>query len=262
MNDEELDILDVEHPKKMHFEWLIPIFFKPRATFEKIAKQNNGVWLTPMLVLTVLLIILALVNSPIRALNAQMGATLPPDFEYYSIEQQQKILAAQQSMSSPVFTMVFPALGSLAGLWLGWLILSSILHFSLTLAGSSNRIKSALNIVGWAFMPFALRYLVQIFSALITKQLISSPGLSGFFATDMGNFQLFLNKVFVSVDIYYIWQVILVALGVISISSLSRGKSWAATLVSILVVLLLMALPGYLSTKIGGAGTSTPFYFF
>lgn len=262
MNDEELDTLEVEQTKKLHFEWLFPIFLKPRATFEKIAKQTNAVWLTPLLILSVLIIILALVNSPIRALNAQMGATLPPDFEYYSADQQQKILAAQQSMSSPVFTLVFPALGSLTGLWLGWLILSIILHFSLTLAGSSNHTKSALNIVGWAFMPFALRYLVQIIATLITKQVIISPGLSGFFPTDMGNFQLFLNKVFGSIDIYFIWQVILLALGVIAISSLPRGKSWIATLVSILIILLLLAVPGYISAKIGGVGASTPFYFF
>lgn len=262
MTEEELDDLELVPPKKLHFEWLLPVLIRPRSTFEKVAKQNNSVWLTPMLVLSILLVILALVSSPIRAMNSQMGAELPPDFEYYPPEQQQAIVEGQQSMSGPVFTLVFPLLGSLAELWIGWLVLGSILHLTLTFFGSRSRTKSALNITAWASMPFVIRYLVQIIAILVTRQLIASPGLSGFFATDMGGFRLFLSLFFGLIDLYTIWHVILLVLGVKTVSNLTSSKAWASVLLAVVVMFLIQSGFGLLGSKLGNTGGARPFFFF
>ncbi len=262
MTDEELDDLELEQSKKLHFEWIFPIFLKPRATFQKISQHSNGVWLTPLLLLTVLLIILALVSSPIRAQNSQMGATLPPDFEYYPPEQQQKIIEGQQNMGSPVLTLVFPAAGSIIGLWLSWLVLGSILHLSLTFSGGNSRTRAALNLVGWAMMPFAIRYIVQILAILFTRQLITSPGLSGFFPTDMGNLRLFLSLIMGFIDLYFIWHVILLVVGVKTFFNITTSKTWIAVLIVVVIMLLLQAVPGFVMSKIGGAGGSSPYFFF
>lgn len=262
MIEEELDDLELAPTKKLHFEWLLPVLIRPRSTFEKVAKQTNSVWLTPMLILSVLLVILALVSSPIRAMNSQMGAELPPDFEYYTPEQQQAIIEGQQSMSGPVFTLVFPLLGSLAGLWIVWLVLGSILHLTLTFFGSRSRTKSALNIVAWASMPFALRYLVQIIAILVTRQLISSPGLSGFFATDMGGFKLFLSLFFGLVDLYTLWHLLLLVVGVKAVSNLNSSKAWASVLLAVIVMFLIQSGFGLLGSKLGNTSGARPFFFF
>ncbi len=262
MTEEELDDLELVPQKKLHFEWLLPALFRPRAAFEKIARQTNATWLTPMLVLSILLVILALVSAPIRTMNSQMGAELPPDFDFYPPEQQQAIIEGQQSMSGPVFTLVFPLLGSLTGLWLGWLVLGSILHLTLTFFGSRSRTKSALNIVAWASMPFAVRYLAQIIAILVTRQLIESPGLSGFFPTDMGSLRLFLSLFFGLIDIYTIWHVILLVLGVKTVSNLTSSKAWASVLLAVAVMFLIQAGFGLLGSKLGNTGGARPFFFF
>lgn len=262
MAEAELDSLELERPRRLHFEWVLPIFLKPRATFQKIAQQNNGVWLVPLLILTALLIVQALAAGPLRAQAAQMGVTLPEDFQYYPPEQQEKILAGQQSAAGPIFTHVFPMVGSIVGLWVTWLLLGSILHLSLTLAGSRGRASAALNVVGWASMPFALRAVVQIGALLITQQLISQPGLSGFMPTDMGRLRLFLSLALGFVDLYFLWQIALMIVGVLAISGLSRGKAWFATLAAVLIMLALQTLPGFIAAQIGGGGSSTPFFFF
>lgn len=262
MAEAELDTLELERPRRLHFEWVLPVFLKPRATFQKIAQQTNGVWLAPLLILTALLIVQALVAGPLRAQAAQMGATLPDDFQYYPPEMQEKILAGQQSAAGPVFSHVFPMVGSVIGLWVAWLLLGSILHLALTLAGSRGRASAALNVVGWASMPLAIRVVVQIVALLVTQQLIQQPGLSGFMPTDMGRLRLFLSLMLGFVDLYFLWQVGLMITGVLAISGLSRGKAWAATLAAVLIMLVLQALPGFIGSQIGGGGSSTPFFFF
>lgn len=258
----EQDVLEIEQSKKIHFEWVLPVLYKPRTTLLKVAQQNNAVWFTPLLILSILLILLSIVGSPIRAQNSQMGATLPPDFEYYPPEQQQKIIEGQQNISSPVFTLIYPMVGSLASLWVGWLLTGSVLHLALTLTGSSSRSKSALNIAAWSTMPLVIRYLVQLVALLVTHQLITSPGLSGFFATDMGNFRLILSLMFGFIDLYFIWQVILLAMGVKAISNFTWVKTWIAVSITILIMLVLQALPGFIAAKLGNVGSSNPYFFF
>lgn len=251
----------VETRNRFHFKWILPLFIRPRKTTAEIVAQEKSAWLTPLLVLSILAILYALIAGPVRKMNIEMGANLPADFQYYSEEMQTQFYEAQAKQTSPLFLYVFPILSGLLRYWVSWFILGILLYLSLTLAGSRAGSIKSYNLAAWSFLPFAVRYLVQILALLISKTLVQTPGLSGFISMDASGFVAYLGQILGFVDIYFIFQIVLLLLGVIPLSKLSRRKAWAATLVSLLILLLLQAVPGFLSNALSGISLNG-YYFF
>lgn len=258
MIENEFEYLEEEKPRKLHFDWILPIFLKPRQTLKTIAEQNHSVWITPLLVLMITALVIVLVSAPVIAQASQV-VTMPENFEYYSPDQQDQFQQAVSMGSNPVVTMIFPLLGRFAAIWISWFLLGSILHLSLTLNGSRSGNRSALNIVAWASMPFFIRDIVQIVAILVTKQLITQPGLSGFAPEGAAGLVAFLSGFLAFIDLYLIWQIILLVAGVREISALKQNKAWLATLIAVLVFLSLKALPAFIGLQLASLSSGAIF---
>jgi hypothetical protein len=255
------EIKEKNKKNPLHFEWILPVIFQPRKTIEKITSQEKSAWLTPLLVVSVLIILATLVAGPIKRNIIQMGLNIPENFQYYSAEQQAQFQSAQANRTSPLFLYVFPAVTSLAGLWVSWFLLSSLMHLSLTLAGSRSQNVRSYNLAAWSYLPIAVRQLVQIVAMIATKTVVNSPGLSGFMASGSKGAAAFAAALLGLIDLYFIWQIILLLIGVIPLSSLKRSSAWVATAVSLIILMVLQSVPGFLSSALGGLTTSTPFFF-
>jgi hypothetical protein len=250
-----------ETPRGWHFEWVLPLFFRPRRTFAKIASQPIGVWLAPMFILTLAALAGVLSAGWVKQAAALSGEVqLPPDFQYYPPEMQAQYMQAMQATSSPVFLYVFPAIVSLGGVWIGWLLVSGLLHLLLTLMGGRGDTLRSLNVVAWAGITFALRDIVRTIYILITRHLISSPGLSGFAPPVSEGWVAYLAKFSQSIDIYLIWNLILLVIGVRAATNLGWGKAIASVVITLLVVLSLQALVGFLVSQLGGMTVIRPFF--
>ena len=143
--------------------WFLDVFIHPKKVFSAIASVDKGVWLKPMLVLTGLVLIFSIVAGPARLMNAQMNMNqLPDDFQYWSEQQQNQFFEGQQAMQSPLFIYIFPLLGALIKLWLGWFIFGSVLYLLMTFIGSRQPQVAYQNLVAWASSPFILRAVIQI----------------------------------------------------------------------------------------------------
>jgi hypothetical protein len=207
-------------------------------------------------VLTVTAILVVLVAGYLRSRAAMLGEIeLPRDWEFWSPEMQNNYMQAQQATQGPVFMYIMPMLGSLSGLWLGWLLLAALLHFGSTLLGGRGSMQSALNIVAWASLPFALRDILRIVYMLSAGHAINSPGLSGFLSTPG-----FLAQLLTRVDIFLIWQIVLLVIGLAITDSLPRGKAAAGVIVVMSLVLLAQAGLGALSSSFGGLAVQRPFF--
>ena len=202
-----------------------------------------------------------MIAAPIQRNIIQMGMNIPDDFQYYSEEQQTQFMNAQANRTSPLFLYVFPTLTGLASLWISWFLLSSLMHLSLTLAGSRASNLRYYNLTAWSFLPIGLRHVIQIFAMLFTKTVVSSPGFSGFISADATGFAAFMAALLGLIDIYFIWQIILLLIGVVPLSGLLKSKAWSATAVSLLILILLQAVPGLLSSVVGGLSLTSSFYF-
>jgi len=114
--------------------------------------------------------------------------------------------------------------------------------------------------VAAAIVPFILRDLVQIIAILVTKQLILQPGLSGFIAEGETGFNSFLAALLAFMDIYLIWQIVLIGLGAMKISGLKAGKAWLATMIAVILFMVLKALPGFVMAQLSGLSPTRMFF--
>ncbi|HSV85208.1 MAG TPA: YIP1 family protein [Levilinea sp.] len=252
----------VERSRPFHFEWVLPVLVRPRRTLPQIVQKDTGVWLAPLVLLTVFALIMVAAGGPIRQAAAQAQVVLPPDFDFYPPEWQQQYQEGFAARQGFVFIYVYPALGVLATIWIGWFLVGSLLHLGLTLAGSRNQNTAVLNLVAWASLPFVLRYIVQAIYLISTNTSITAAGLSGFIPSDATGFLLFMRAFLSLVDIYLIWYLALLLVGVAIIARVSRIKAIIVVAVLSTLFLAIQALPGFLLALFGGVQTQRPFFFF
>lgn len=256
------DITYPEKNKRLLFDWLPAALIRPRLAFQKIASAQKAIWLTPLLVISCLVLMNVLVAGKIKSQAAMSGEiTYPPDFQYWSPEQQAQYTQAIQSTNGPVFVYVLPAVASLLGVWVGWMILGGMLHLITTLFGGRGSTAISMNIVAWGSLPFALRALVQIIFMLVAQKLINNPGLSGFGPSGDSRLILFASQIFKLFDIYLIWQALLLILGVRLSTALSAMKSTFAVILAVLVILLLQSGLAYAASMLGNLSITRPFFF-
>jgi hypothetical protein len=232
------------------------MLLRPRPAFQEMSSESRATWLTPMLLLSITAILVVLVAGYLKSRAAMMGEiTLPPDWEFWTPEMQNNYMQAQQATQGPVFNYIMPMVGSLTGLWVGWLLLAGLLHFGSTLLGGRGSMQSALNIVAWASLPFAVRDILRIVFMLATGHAIVSPGLSGFMTTPG-----FMAQLLTRLDIFMIWHVILLVIGFALTDGLPRGKAVTDVVVVMLLVLFAQAGIGALTSSFGGLAVQRPFF--
>ena len=248
--------LDQRPPRRFDLPRAQAMLFRPRQGFQEMASEARGTWLTPMLLLSITAILVVIVGGYLKSRAALTGEVpLPPDWQFWTPEMQNNYMQAQQATQGPVFLYIIPALGSLTGLWLGWLLLAALLHFGSTLLGGRGSMQSALNLVAWASLPFAVRDLLRIIFMLATGHAIISPGLSGFTSTPG-----FLSQLLTRLDIFMIWHVILLVIGFALTDGLPRSKAVTGVVVILLLVLFAQAGLGALSASFGGLAVQRPFF--
>ena len=249
-------------PRRWHFELIWPVVRHPQRTLPAIASSLQPLWLTPLVVLTALALLQVLAAVPMRqAAAASTMVDLPLDYQYLSPEQQAQFQSSLSASGGPMFTTVFPALAALGRVWLGWLVVAAVLHLALTVLGGRATMGSVLNRVGWASLPFAVQSAVRIIALVVSRRLITAPGLSGFAPAGDGLGTALAAQVLSQIDFFLVWFVVLLVLSLRAHDDPGTSKAWTAVLVTLLVALILMALPGTLVAQLGGLSVVRPFLF-
>ncbi|MBK7453135.1 MAG: YIP1 family protein [Anaerolineales bacterium] len=242
--------------RRLNFARIFQVLLQPRRAFAEIAAEANASWLTPMLSLSLSGLLSVMVRGYLTSRAALMGEIpLPPDWQYWTPDMQNNYMQAQQSMQGPVFVYIIPLVSVLVGLWLVWLILSGMLHLGSTLLGGRGSMQGALNVVGWAYLPFAVRDILRVVFMLIAGHAIVSPGLSGF-ASNPG----FVAEILSHVDLFFLWSTVLLIIGFGISDGLSKGKSITGVILILLVLLLIQAGLGTLMSNIGGLASQNPIF--
>jgi hypothetical protein len=252
----------IETPRRFPMDWIPGVLFTPRQTMAKIAAQSRAVWFFPLMILTLTAILNTVVAGPIKIREAQMkGPNLPPDYQYYSPEQQAQIMQAWEATQKPVFIYVFPGLIAVAKVWVVWLIIGGVLHLAVTMLGGRGSAATTLNIVAWASLPLAVRDAVRIIAMLSTGQMVASPGLSGFAPIGEARIYVFFTALLALIDIYVIWYTLLLVIGIRAATKISLGKALGAVMVTVLLSLTLGALLSYGSSLLSNLNVVRPFFF-
>ena len=98
----------LEHPaKRFRFNWILPVLLHPKKAFAEITSQNQAVWLTPLLLLSLLIVLNVLAAGSAQAATSSVGQVTPPDYEYYSPQMQDQFTEAMQATTDPVVCLYF-----------------------------------------------------------------------------------------------------------------------------------------------------------
>ncbi len=221
-----------------------------------MAAESRATWLTPMLVLTVTALLVVVVAGYLKTRAAMMGEiTMPPDWQWWTPEMQNNYMQAQQATQGKTFMYIIPLVGAWTSLWLGWVLVAGLLHLGSTLLGGRGTMQGALNVAAWASLPFAIRDVLKVIYMMSAGHAIGSPGLSGF-ASSAG----FIPQLLSRLDLFVIWYVILLIIGMVILDGLSRGKAVVDVLAIILLILLAQAGLGTLFSNMGGQAVQRPFF--
>lgn len=169
-------------------------------------------------------------------------------------EMEQQALA---SSANPLLITVLPAIQRVASVWIGWLIWAGGLSLLSALTGGKTSFRPLWPLVVWAWLPFALRGLLQSAYILATGTLIENPGLSGLvlpqehpagvLAAPPGPGLLALKSFLGQIDLFLFWNLALLAIGLAVASRLTRRKALSLVLGLWLVLTLIGLLPALIS---------------
>lgn len=247
--------IDKQPARRFDFSRLFSVLLRPSETFTELTNEARASWLTPMLVLSLTTIVVIVVSGYMQSKAAAMGEVpLPPDWQYWSPEMQNDYMQAQQAGQGTTFVYILPLVGALTALWLGWVFVAGLLHLGSTLLGGRGSMQGALNVVAWASLPFALRDVLRIIFMLAVGHAIVSPGLSGFISTPG-----FLAEVVQRIDLFWLWYLILLVIGLAIADGLPRNKAFVAVAAVLLMILAAQAGVGSLISNIGSRGAASPF---
>jgi hypothetical protein len=257
----QIDLFPLETSRRWRFDWVLGALFRPRATFNQIANSVESVWLSPITLLIVTGLLHVLISGSIKQTAAESGQIVyPPGYEWYTPEQQAQFEQALAAASGPIFVYVLPAVLAVVAVFAAWLITGWLLHLVLTLFGGRGAAGQVLNVVAWAALPFVLRSSVRVLAMINSQQLISHPGLSGFAPPGSDAAALYLAALLAMVDIYLVWSIILLIIGVQISDRLPALKAATAVLATVAVLVLLKATPTLMAARLSDLTVIRPFF--
>lgn len=196
----------------------------PTRAFTNITNDPNRSWLFLAILLMLLIALSGFLNQ-----NLLMNRQAEPN---------------QAAMPA-----VLLSIGSSLMIWLKWLVWAGLIFLTSTLLGGNSNFKSLWRVVAWSSLPDLVRSLLQSIFLLLTRQPIEYAGLSGLIlrgAENPTSSQLALAGILGQIDLFAIWRLILLVIGVVCATGLVRRKA----LIVILIVWVILTALGLIPTQI------------
>ena len=234
------------------------VLAKPRTTFATLRNGNGRAWILMAVLGMILVTLPTIASAPVNARQAeqtreQLQEELQnqPGFEAGGVDVEQATTFA----TSPILTTVLPAIFAAIGRIFSWLLWSGALYLLASMVGGRSGFVQMLQVVIWAWLPYALRSILQAIYITITQTSINNQGLSGFanmptvdpstpFAVELPSTGTAVLYAFLGqIDIYLFWYLALLVLGITAVTKLSRRKSIGLVLI-VWVVFMAVRLIG------------------
>lgn len=235
------------------------VLAKPRTTFATLRQGNGRAWILMAILGIVLVTLPTIAQGPVTAQQAreqmQVQFEDQPGFEESGVDVEQ----ATSFATSPIFTIVVPSVFGIFGRIFSWLLWSGALYLLASMVGGRSSFLQMFQVVIWAWLPYALRSILQTIYIIATQTLIANPGLSGFVETPNfdpsnpfnsmpGTGTVVLRTFLEQIDIYLFWYLVLLVLGITAVTKLSRRKS---------IGLVLIVWTVFMAVRLIGAAVST-----
>ena len=206
------------------------ILAQPAHTLIYLRDHPQRTWLAPVILAILLVAAQALVTIPV----ANQVATERLEGQLAQISAEERAQIEERMGQGPNLPLLVGTalISGLMGLWVRWLFQAGAIHlFSLGLGGR-NRFHQVFSMVVWTWMPLLMRSLLQILTIAFSGTLPTHRGLAAYLAAlgqplPTGVHYALLSQV--QLDLFALWNLTLLALGVLIVTELSRAKALLVT---------------------------------
>jgi len=206
------------------------IIAHPVPTLIYLRDHPQRIWLAPLILAILLIVAQGLVTAPIAA---QMAADrMEEQLAQMPAEQRAQLEGRLAQGPNPTLLAGTALITGLIGLMVRWLFRAGVIHlFSLGLGGRS-RFNQVFSMVAWTWMPFLIRSLLQTLNIAFSGTLPTYRGLSAYLAAigyplPTGTQYALLSRV--ELDLFVLWNLALLGLGVLIVTGLPRIKALLVT---------------------------------
>ncbi|MGC9398664.1 MAG: YIP1 family protein [Anaerolineae bacterium] len=246
---------------KGFFALLAGIVIRPRATLRYLHNAKRRWW-----ALLALLMIAALIVQQIAYARADAHYKYRQQLEWFESlppEERGPTMQPPQLITPPALTVGVRVLGRVVGMIFTWLVWAGVIYLAGVFFGQNSATFGAtFALTLWTWVPHGVRNVVQSAAMLVTRNPIYNQGLSGLVMDNvppsMTSFQRYIipsmsqrlwGAFLGQIDVYLIWQLGLMVLGVRAFTKLPRVKAILVTVGAWLVIAVLNVLP----QLVGGA---------
>jgi hypothetical protein len=224
---------------------------QPKKTLRYVIKESRWPqWLAPVLIILAASIVVTVVSAPLASEMSRQQAEEQMQAQMASIpeEQEDQVMSTIDTFTSPLFVAAMGIVFTVLGLILTWLFRGALLFFIGYVLGTDNRYIQMVTLVLWAWLPFALRDLVQAIYVLLNGQLPINKGLSFLVASgdQLQNAGNLLYGFLGQIDIFLVWHLLLVGVGIAVTTRSTTTKTAFATIGYWIVTALIGLSPGLL----------------
>jgi hypothetical protein len=211
---------------------LVGIVDRPAVTIQGVlARRDVLTWLVPLLVLLFCLVPMVVVEAPYNVEIAQQQVRRQLE---QMPEQQQKEASAQiETFTSAPFLVASGLVTGAIMLLIGMLAQSGLLYLGGLVAGGHVVFGHMFRVSVWSRLPYAINYLALAGFTAAAGHMVRYPGLSTLVAT--GNLLQDAKDprfaLLSGIDLFWLWHLVLVAVGLAAGVRLGRAGAIALTLV-------------------------------
>ena len=222
----------------------------PEQTFTQLKSAGKRTcWIAAIVI--VVLCTLPLIAQRLTGAGSQAALSGTPDKFSAVASSPDAMMMESEAMGASASTGpgIFAIVGVVLGTALTWLIWAGGLHLASVFLGRSNGFKQMLKLPVWAWIPYALRGILQTLYVVLTRSPVVNAGLSGFVidkATEQlippGPGSLALASVLGHIDVFQLWTLLLISVGLTAFTEIPRKKALIATLIIWAALLLVSAI--------------------
>lgn len=226
-------------------EALVGVIIRPKSTFERMRDAAVGHWWVVAVLAVLALTLMTIAQAPLQAAGAagssqvQMESTNTTrelsEEEQAQVEQAQEQM--QELMSSQALWGAILGCFGVIGLAISYLVRAGIVFLLGLALGGRASFKQVWRMAVWTTLPDVLRTIVSAVVVLVTGSQ-SASGLSYVLTSAEVTAYPYLATFLGAVDIYVVWSLALLGIGLCVTSQLNRGKSAAVALTYWLLTLL------------------------
>jgi hypothetical protein len=253
----------VPNEKKSLLKLLLGVLLRPRATFTYLRENQPRSWIVPALLIALCIMLPVFagtsasqtITDPSMNMGMPGGAVVMPEGR---VIVEGGGAPMPEMPAQPLALTLLQTAGALVSLPLTWLLWGGALYLASVFLGRSSGFAPMFRLTVWTWIPYAVRGLLQAVFIWTTGQAISNKGFAGYVLDSAvpqmitpGPGKLALAGILGRVDLFLVWNLILLVIGLMAFTKLPRRKALVAVLVIWAVFALLSIVPAILGGMFG-----------